>query len=421
MSGADQGQSRLRARIQDNASTLESTAFTLSNYLQGLAHSLLPGRDTGRRSQSDGLRLSVQLGPSQRSVNEARRRSSSRSPRQEAPVSTEQASSAEAPADAAEDAAESGSSSSNDTAAAEGDVSTTGIDIQAYSAWLEKAAPFAILLLLIFLKNHILGIAVFTYLTAAIYKCNEVIKKEVALKGESSRFMVTVLGTIAAVQALSFLIVLYRQELWLNFIIAPREGSVKGFWDCLFKASVVDCLIRLIGFTGKSIVLLTHASQPEECFRRRAQVMSFMEQLLLIYRTIATIPVWLLFYEGIGMGSLLTSLMRGLYLWFKGRNLYLEILASYAFAKALVRREFVYGQVVSPADPQLMEGGSTCPICQDQMRTPIKLTCSHFFCDHCISTWLARERTCPMCRKIVRPAGIMPVSDGATPLVPVLF
>lgn len=68
----------------------------------------------------------------------------------------------------------------------------------------------------------------FTYLTAAIYKCNEVIKKEVALKGESSRFMVTVLGTIAAVQALSFLIVLYRQELWLNFIMVPREGSVKG-------------------------------------------------------------------------------------------------------------------------------------------------------------------------------------------------
>ena len=36
-----------------------------------------------------------------------------------------------------------------------------------------------------------------------------------------------------------------------------------------------------------------------------------MEQLLMIYRTIVTIPVWLLFYEGIGMGSLLTSLMRG--------------------------------------------------------------------------------------------------------------
>lgn len=68
----------------------------------------------------------------------------------------------------------------------------------------------------------------FTYLTAAIYKCNEVIKKEVALKCESSRFMVTVLGIIAALQTLSFLVVLYRQELWLNFILIPRQGSVKG-------------------------------------------------------------------------------------------------------------------------------------------------------------------------------------------------
>ena len=44
------------------------------------------------------------------------------------------------------------------------------------------------------------------------------------------------------------------------------------FWDCLFKVTVVDCVIRLMGFTGKGIVLLTHPSQPEECFRRRAQV-----------------------------------------------------------------------------------------------------------------------------------------------------
>ena len=42
----------------------------------------------------------------------------------------------------------------------------------------------------------------------------------------------------------------------------------------------------------------------------------------------------------------------------------MEATAAWAFAKALVRREFVYGQVVNPSDPQLMEGGGTCPICQ---------------------------------------------------------
>jgi hypothetical protein len=58
---------------------------------------------------------------------------------------------------------------------------------------------------------------------------------------------------------------------------------------------------------------------------------------------------------------------------------------------------------------------------QDAMRTPIKLNCSHLFCDTCISTWLARNRSCPMCRTIVRPAGVMTLGDGASPLPPLVF
>ncbi len=34
---------------------------------------------------------------------------------------------------------------------------TMYLPLQAYSQWLEKAAPFAVLLLLVFLKHHILG------------------------------------------------------------------------------------------------------------------------------------------------------------------------------------------------------------------------------------------------------------------------
>ena len=71
-----------------------------------------------------------------------------------------------------------------------------------------------------------------------------------ALKGESSRFMVTVLGSVAVVQALSFLIVLYKQELWLNLILIPRQGSVKGVSKASFyrpplnaQLYVVACLL----------------------------------------------------------------------------------------------------------------------------------------------------------------------------------
>ena len=51
-------------------------------------------------------------------------------------------------------------------------------------------------------------------------------------------------------------------------------------------------------------------------------------------------------------------------MWFKARILFAEVLAAYACVKALLRRQFVYGVMVAPSDPQLMEGGGTCPICQ---------------------------------------------------------
>ena len=66
--------------------------------------------------------------------------------------------------------------------------------------------------------------------------------------------MVTVLGSIAVLQALSFLIVLYRQELWLNLILIPRPGSVKGVRTCsllqpsapLLSLYAAACPLRLL-------------------------------------------------------------------------------------------------------------------------------------------------------------------------------
>ncbi len=51
-------------------------------------------------------------------------------------------------------------------------------------------------------------------------------------------------------------------------------------------------------------------------------------------------------------------------MWFKARILFTEVMAAYACVRALLRRQMVYGVMVAPGDPQLMEGGGTCPICQ---------------------------------------------------------
>ena len=47
MSGSEQGHNRAAGRSQENTSTIESTAVSVSTFLQGVARSLLPGRETG--------------------------------------------------------------------------------------------------------------------------------------------------------------------------------------------------------------------------------------------------------------------------------------------------------------------------------------------------------------------------------------
>ncbi|KAH7537705.1 hypothetical protein FEM48_Zijuj03G0121100 [Ziziphus jujuba var. spinosa] len=62
-----------------------------------------------------------------------------------------------------------------------------------------------------------------------------------------------------------------------------------------------------------------------------------------------------------------------------------------------------------------------CAICQEKMHVPILLRCKHIFCEDCVSEWFERERTCPLCRALVKPAGLRTFGDGSTSLFFELF
>ncbi|XP_042554083.1 RING finger protein 151 [Dipodomys spectabilis] len=70
---------------------------------------------------------------------------------------------------------------------------------------------------------------------------------------------------------------------------------------------------------------------------------------------------------------------------------------------------------VEPLSSQTMSGGYDlnlfttppdcnflCSVCHGVLKRPVRLPCGHIFCQKCILRWLARQNTCPCCRKEVK-------------------
>ena len=53
-----------------------------------------------------------------------------------------------------------------------------------------------------------------------------------------------------------------------------------------------------------------------------------------------------------------------------------------------------------------------CPICYDDINNPLLTECcSHIFCSNCIITSLARNSSCPLCRKTIIPTSLKNIID----------
>jgi Zinc finger, C3HC4 type (RING finger) len=60
-----------------------------------------------------------------------------------------------------------------------------------------------------------------------------------------------------------------------------------------------------------------------------------------------------------------------------------------------------------------------CPICMDDVSSPVITTCGHVFCRGCIEHWLANEAACPLCRAKIAKAALVdaPPEAADEPLV----
>lgn len=291
-------------------------------------------------------------------------------------------------------------------------------DIQQVARWVEQVLPFSLLLLVVFIRQHLQGFFGTIWITAVMFKSNDILRKQTALKGERK---ITVLIGISAVFMLQVIGVYwwYRNDDLLYPLIMVPPKAVPPFWHAIFIILVNDTMMRQAAMAVKCVLLMYYRNGRGHNFRRQGQMLTLVEYTLLLYRALLPTAVWYRFFLNKEYGSLFSSLTTGLYLTFKLTSVVEKVQSFFAALKALSRKDINYGSYATLE--QVNAAGDLCAICQEKMHAPILLRCKHIFCEDCVSEWFERERTCPLCRALVRPADLRSFGDGSTSLFFQLF
>ncbi|KAG6416019.1 hypothetical protein SASPL_123440 [Salvia splendens] len=257
-------------------------------------------------------------------------------------------------------------------------------DIQQAARWIEQILPFSLLLLVVFIRQHLQGFAVTIYSTAILLKSNDILRKQTALKGE--RRMSVLVGYLFFFMLHIFGIYWWhrKDDLFYPLLMIPPK-AIPPFWHAIFVILVNDIMARQAAMAVKLVLLMYYKNGRGHNFRRQGQMLTLIEYALLLYRALLPTPVQ----------------------------------SFFASLKALSRKEIHYGSVAT--SEQVNAAGDLCAICQEKMHAPIFLRCKHIFCEDCVSEWFERERTCPLCRALVRPADLQSYGDGSTNLFFQLF
>ncbi|KAK6794164.1 hypothetical protein RDI58_007617 [Solanum bulbocastanum] len=306
----------------------------------------------------------------------------------------------------------------DDAGNASRDSSFQRFDIQQVARWIEQILPFSLLLLFVFIRQHLQGFFVTIWITAVMFKSNDILRKQTALKGERKIDVLVGYFVVFVIHVIGIYWWYHNDDLFYPLLMVPLK-VIPPFWHAIFIILVNDTMVRQAAMALKLVLLMYYKNGRGHNFRRQGQILTLVEYMLLLYRALLPTPVWYRFFLNKEYGSLFSSLTTGLYLTFKLTSIVEKVKSFYTALKALSKKEVHYGSHATPE--QVNAAGDLCAICQEKMHAPILLRCKHLFCEDCVSEWFERERTCPLCRALVRPADLRSFGDGSTSLFFQLF
>ena len=295
------------------------------------------------------------------------------------------------------------------------------LELQAGARWLEDSLPFVVLLLLVFLQQHIFGIGAFCWLSTVLHNANARIRTQVLLKEQRDSLAVLSLASLLFSQMCMVVMLCGASKLRAQLALRPEHDGrqASSIFELLWAVLVSDLMVRYGTMLLKVVLTLVC---PAAAFRRLRRVFSLLESAGLCYRSLLPMPLWYEWLLRSVQGRLFASLLTGLYLTFKLAALVERLRATLAMGRSLLLHQPPFGKYAT-TEAVLEAGDEVCAICQEHMSSPVLLdSCSHLFCEECILAWCERrpEPTCPLCRAPLA-TSMGAHSDGTTSLLPQVF
>jgi len=277
---------------------------------------------------------------------------------------------------------------------------------------LTSTFPFALILILKAFYEHSAGILMVIFFSASIYHANTVLVHQAALKSSRNICPVIRVIMILLISLILFLYLFRQDKFYLCLIFARPSYTNWNLWILIWVLYSTFCIVKMLVMILKGLLILIPLSSDKGKFgltyRKRGSYFSLIEYLSQFYISLLTIRPWIHFLMDNNQENLFfSSFLLLFYSTIKLFNIYKTIIQL----NRSLNEVFQTLPFPSASINDLRE--NICPICQSEYQDPIILTCKHVFCEECVSSWLDRNASCPLCRCKL-PIGQANFRDGFT-------
>ncbi|OXU20293.1 hypothetical protein TSAR_013929 [Trichomalopsis sarcophagae] len=261
-------------------------------------------------------------------------------------------------------------------------------EAQATRKNLESYIPFLTILFTKFIYDNGAEILNFVLLVVTFIQANNDLKREILKQQNRSRMaLVGILCYI--IGCFVFINFVFKEPIFFSHTLPVTISQL------LWTVAVTDYVLKLITVGIK--VVLTCLPEKVLALQKRGKYYLMIEAASQLYRCGAPLNPWFyylyLIYES--PDKVLGIVLFIIYGIHKGGDIMSHVKLFFEAAWKMLQNVSLG---VSPTKEQIVASGGICAICHEEYSMPVRLLCKHIFCESCVTTWLDRERSCPLCR-----------------------